>query len=170
MTKWKYLKGSEKDFEVAPEWSMQVLREIGTENIGYDENINGKQMVGDRLLWPDLHGHDGNPYRLTIDDVNSLSNVEIIAQREPVTDEDDLNECIGAAEVDMVNNPPHYQSDNGVECIDAIRASLGRDGFIAYCQGNIMKYTWRNQSKGAQTQDIQKAIWYANKIIEEVNK
>lgn len=86
MTKWKYLKGSEKDFDGAPEWSMQVLREIGTENIGYDENINGKQMVGDRLLWPDSHEHDGNPYRLTIDDVNSLSNVEIIAQREPITE------------------------------------------------------------------------------------
>lgn len=86
MTKWKYLKGSEKDFEGAPEWAMQVLREIGTENIGYDENINGKQMVGDRLFWPDLHEHDGNSYRLTIDDVNSLSNVEIIAQREPITE------------------------------------------------------------------------------------
>ena len=41
---------------------------------------------------------------------------------------------------DMVNHPPHYQSDNGVECIDAIRAALGRDGFIAYCRGNAMKY------------------------------
>ncbi|MCI2233987.1 hypothetical protein MKK42_17995 [Escherichia coli] len=88
VSKWKYLKGSEKDFDGAPEWSMQVLREIGTENIGYDENINGKQMVGDRLFWPDLHGHDVNSYRLTIDDVNSLSNVEIIAQREPITTAD----------------------------------------------------------------------------------
>ena len=31
------------------------------------------------------------------------------------------------AEPDMVNHPPHYQSDNGIECIDAIRAALGRE-------------------------------------------
>lgn len=104
-TAWKYLKGSEKDFEGAPAWSMQVLKECGTENIGYDENVNGKQKVGDRLYWPDLHEAVENAYRLTSDDVDSLSNVEIIAQREPITNvtvnistpcgEDDLNECIG---------------------------------------------------------------------------
>lgn len=33
---------------------------------------------------------------------------------------------------DMVNHPPHYQSENGVECIDAIQAALGGDGFHSY--------------------------------------
>ena len=36
---------------------------------------------------------------------------------------------------DLVNHPPHYQTD-GIECIDAIRASLGLEGFVAYCRGN----------------------------------
>jgi len=65
---------------------------------------------------------------------------------------------------DMVNNPPHYQSDSGVECIDAIRAALGRDGFIAYCRGNAMKYIWRDKLDNVE--DWNKAVWYLNKAIE----
>lgn len=71
-------------------------------------------------------------------------------------------------EPDMVNHPPHYQSDNGIECIDAIRAALGRDGFIAYCVGNSMKYHWRE--KADKLEDMRKAAWYLNRAIEEQSK
>jgi hypothetical protein len=66
---------------------------------------------------------------------------------------------------DMVNHPPHYQSDNGIECIDAIRAALGKDGFIAYCRGNAIKYSWRD--KIDNTEDYKKAAWYLAKAVEE---
>ncbi|MGL4893350.1 MAG: DUF3310 domain-containing protein [Shewanella sp.] len=66
---------------------------------------------------------------------------------------------------DMVNHPPHYQSDNGIECIDAIRAALGRDGFIAYAKGNVIKYLWRE--KADKLEDMRKAAWYLNRAIEE---
>lgn len=69
---------------------------------------------------------------------------------------------------DMVNHPPHYQSDNGIECIDAIRSALGRDGFIAYCIGNSMKYQWRE--KADKLEDMRKAAWYLNRAIEEKSK
>lgn len=69
---------------------------------------------------------------------------------------------------DMVNHPPHYQSDNGIECIDAIRAALGRDGFIAYCTGNAIKYQWRDKNDRAE--DLRKAAWYMNRAIQEVGK
>lgn len=72
------------------------------------------------------------------------------------------------ANPDMVNHPPHYQSDNGIECIDAIRAALGRDGFIAYCIGNSMKYQWRE--KADKLEDMRKASWYLNRAIEEQSK
>ena len=61
---------------------------------------------------------------------------------------------------DMVNSPPHYSAGD-VECIDAIRAALGPDGFVAFCRGNAIKYLWRAQLKhSTPTQDLQKAIWY----------
>ena len=67
-------------------------------------------------------------------------------------------------DADMVNHPPHYQSDNGIECIDAIRAALGKDGFVAYCRGNVIKYSWRMKSNPAEDQG--KAAWYASKAKE----
>ena len=38
---------------------------------------------------------------------------------------------------DMVNSPPHY-NQGGIECIDAIEAALGKEGFRAYCRGNAI--------------------------------
>lgn len=67
---------------------------------------------------------------------------------------------------DMVNHPPHYQSENGIECIDAIHAALGDDGFVAYCRGNAMKYTWREKIDPAE--DLRKATWYLNKAAEVI--
>lgn len=67
--------------------------------------------------------------------------------------------------LDMVNSPPHYNK-TGVECIDAIRAATG-DGYEYYLQGNIMKYLWRYRYKNG-TEDLKKARWYLNKLIEEV--
>ena len=69
------------------------------------------------------------------------------------------------AKPDMVNHPPHYQSDNGIECIDAIRAALGREGFIAYCRGNSIKYLWRDKVNNVE--DREKAIWYINRANAE---
>lgn len=69
---------------------------------------------------------------------------------------------------DLVNHPPHYQSDNGIECIDAIRASLGSEAFVAYCRANAMKYIWRTGKKDNAVQDISKAIWYLQRAVEEL--
>jgi len=65
--------------------------------------------------------------------------------------------------VDNVNNPKHY-NQAGIECIDAILAATG-DGFEYYLQGNIMKYLWRYRYKNG-TEDLRKAQWYLNKLIE----
>ena len=65
--------------------------------------------------------------------------------------------------VDNVNNPSHY-NQAGIECIDAILAATG-DGFEYYLQGNIMKYLWRYRYKNG-TEDLRKAQWYLNKLIE----
>ena len=68
--------------------------------------------------------------------------------------------------VDMVNNPPHY-NQTGIECIHAISAATG-DGFKHYLQGNIMKYLWRFDYKDKPLEDLKKAQWYLDKLIEEV--
>jgi|TARA_R100000084_G_C4632955_1_gene139410 hypothetical protein len=68
--------------------------------------------------------------------------------------------------VDMVNNPPHY-NQTGIECIHAISAATDK-GFRYYLQGNVMKYLWRFDYKDKPLEDLQKAQWYLDKLIEEV--
>lgn len=66
---------------------------------------------------------------------------------------------------DMVNHPPHYQSEKGVECIDAIGAAMTVEEFRGYLRGNCLKYLWRAEKKGRE-EDLKKAAWYLNKLIE----
>lgn len=69
--------------------------------------------------------------------------------------------------IDMVNSPPHYTTDSAdIECIDAIRAALGDDAFIAYCRGTAIKYVWRTGRKWDAKQDLAKAVWYLNTAID----
>ncbi len=67
---------------------------------------------------------------------------------------------------DPVNHPSHY-TNGEIECIDAIRVALGRDGFIAYCRGNAIKYMWRAGLKGDAAEDMRKAAWYATRAGNE---
>jgi hypothetical protein len=71
-------------------------------------------------------------------------------------------------QADAVNHPPHYTAGE-IECIDAIRAALGREGFIAYCRGNVIKYVWRCVHKGG-VEDLKKAKWYQEKAIKEAGE
>ena len=66
---------------------------------------------------------------------------------------------------DMVNHPPHYET-NGIECIDAMRASQGDRAVKDFCVCNAFKYIWRSSHKGSEIQDLEKAVWYLNKAIE----
>jgi hypothetical protein len=66
---------------------------------------------------------------------------------------------------DMVDHPPHY-NQSGIECIDAIKAALGDEGFEYYLQGNIMKYLWRYRYKNG-IEDLKKANWYLDKLQQE---
>lgn len=59
---------------------------------------------------------------------------------------------------DNVTQPKHYTSA-GIECIDAIEAALGPEGFRAYCIGNVLKYNWRYRLKNG-AEDLRKAEVY----------
>ena len=64
---------------------------------------------------------------------------------------------------DMVNHPEHY-TNSSVETIDMIE-SITAEGFHYYLEGNILKYLARYRHKNG-IQDLQKAQWYLNKLIE----
>ena len=39
---------------------------------------------------------------------------------------------------------------------------------MSYAEGNIIKYVSRHKYKGKALQDLKKARWYINKLIEEL--
>ena len=63
---------------------------------------------------------------------------------------------------DIINNPKHYIGE--VEPIELIHAQK-----LNYCEGNIVKYICRWKKKGG-VEDLQKAQWYLNKLIQEASK
>ena len=66
---------------------------------------------------------------------------------------------------DAVDHPPHYNKGD-IGCIDAIKSCQG-DGFKYYLQGSAIKYVWRHEHKGKPIEDLDKAIWFLNKLKEE---
>lgn len=67
---------------------------------------------------------------------------------------------------DAVNHPQHY-NQNGVETIETIKNSMSQEGFRGYLIGNIIKYICRFPFKNG-LQDLEKAKWYLDKLIENV--
>ena len=75
----------------------------------------------------------------------------------------------GKLKIDMVNHPAHYTAGN-VECIDALESmSMGyHDTVQAALAWQVVKYVWRSPLKGKQLEDLQKAQFYLNRLIEKV--
>ena len=64
---------------------------------------------------------------------------------------------------ETINHPNHYGGDTTYEVIKVIDAW----GFnTSFCLGNALKYIARCNKKNNKKEDLQKAIWYINKEIE----
>ncbi|UNA01108.1 nucelotide kinase [Erwinia phage Micant] len=68
---------------------------------------------------------------------------------------------------DAVKQPSHYAS-GGIECIEAIKASMTPEAFKGYLKGNVQKYLWRYEKKIAPAEDLAKAQVYLGWLIAEV--
>jgi hypothetical protein len=61
-----------------------------------------------------------------------------------------------------VDHPPHYGgADNPYEVIKVIEAWK-----LGFNLGNAVKYIGRESGKGAPIQDLEKAVWYLRREIE----
>lgn len=67
---------------------------------------------------------------------------------------------------DNVNHPRHYGTGK-IECIEYLEDFLTHEEFIGYLRGNIGKYLHRWRYKNG-LEDLEKAQWYLNKLIERV--
>jgi hypothetical protein len=70
---------------------------------------------------------------------------------------------------DPVERPSHYTTGS-IECIDAIKAATTQEEFEGFLRGNVLKYLWRCNLKSNKTEDLNKARWYLNRLIEETEQ
>lgn len=66
---------------------------------------------------------------------------------------------------DEVNKPAHYNTGS-IECIEYLEDNLSSERFRGYLEGNTKKYLHRFRYKGKAKQDLQKAQWYLDRLIE----
>lgn len=69
---------------------------------------------------------------------------------------------------DNVENPAHY-NQSGIECIEAIKASMSKEEYEGYLRGNCLKYLWRYRYKNG-LEDLKKAQWYLQRLVESVEE
>lgn len=65
-------------------------------------------------------------------------------------------------------NPEHY-TYGGIETIDYLYAKMSLEQFEGFLIGNILKYVSR-QGKKNGIEDLKKAQWYLNKLIDTKEK
>ena len=70
---------------------------------------------------------------------------------------------------DPVNHPSHY-TQGPFECISALKSCLSPSEFLGFLRGNAMKYLWRAMAKTDAKQDLEKAHWYLNALIKELQE
>lgn len=68
--------------------------------------------------------------------------------------------------LDNVNHPVHYNKGT-MECLDVIKACLSKSEFKGFLKGNVLKYMYRKGDKGDALEDLEKACWYAKKLMEQ---
>jgi len=60
-----------------------------------------------------------------------------------------------------VNHPKHYNTGK-IEVIDAIE-----EWEMGFCDGNVIKYVARHRHKGKPIEDLKKAKWYLERLIQQ---
>lgn len=65
--------------------------------------------------------------------------------------------------MDKVNHPSHYGGDTTYEAIKVIEA-WGLDFHL----GNVVKYIGRAGKKGDSVEDLEKALWYLQRKINQL--
>jgi len=108
-----------------------------------------EEAIGKAVKKPEKPEDDGNPFSELPDDI----------------DTDAVGWDVFKEMNDSVYHPTHY-TQGGVECIEAIKASMTPESFLGFLKGNVLKYLWRYEKKNG-VEDLQKARWYLDRLTKE---
>lgn len=105
---------------------------------------------------------------------NPLEIYKIVPNSEQPDDAEHLG-CPPISGETAVERPSHYTS-GGIECIDAMKAMLAgyeqakivTKFYWHFLSGQVFKYLWRWPLKERPLQDLKKARWYLDRLIDDV--
>jgi hypothetical protein len=66
---------------------------------------------------------------------------------------------------DNINYNINWKGEQTIETFDYIKSWR-----MGYAEGNVIKYVSRHKYKGKALQDLKKARWYLDKLIEELEQ
>lgn len=66
-----------------------------------------------------------------------------------------------------VNHPERYGGDTTYECVKVLEAWMSPEEYKGFLKGNAIKYLCRAGKKDEIVQELKKADWYINKLIEK---
>jgi len=72
------------------------------------------------------------------------------------------------AKDDPVESPSHYSSDK-IECVDYLKDNMPFEAYLGGLEWNVKKYLHRWRRKGKPVEDLRKASWYLNRLINELD-
>jgi hypothetical protein len=111
-----------------------------------------------------MYGNDFMKYKDIRDALNKYDGTEPLLINEQTGEVTPLHVDVVS---DAVNSPPHYKT-GGIEAIEGIEASMGPEAFAGYLKGSVTKYLWRYEKKGKPLEDLKKARWFLDRLIQKV--
>lgn len=96
----------------------------------------------------------------TEDELDEAIKIITEAENEAIKPENDV------IKNDNVEHPSHYTT-GGIECIDAIKASMSSEEYKGFLKSQVIKYVWRYRLKGKPVEDLKKARFYLERLIIE---
>lgn len=65
-----------------------------------------------------------------------------------------------------INHPERYNGDSVYECIKVLKAWMPEEQYRGFLRGNFIKYVCRLGKKDDSVQELKKASWYLERLIE----
>lgn len=152
---------------IGDDWLDERMAEIGLKPGVQVKGVLTDSPEGDEfhIVGYELPLRDGDPVVagqvFAYDNADEHWRCEVIERLREGEFGDELDASSGGSNPDMVNSPPHYQG-NGMEVIDVIEA-FDIDRKSGHLQ-NVVKYALRAGDKGDLQTDVDKLVWYAQRL------
>ena len=106
-----------------------------------------------------------NDYKITIENGKFIVKTELGEEWESEDGENWIK-----TKSEEVNHPERYGGDTTYECIKVLESWLSPEEYKGFLKGNTIKYLCRAGKKDEIIQELKKADWYINKLIEKESK